>query len=187
MYKRQGDEGKEYTKVIKNPGAFLVEGKNTIAVQLFNSSPSNSDLGFDLEIIRPKLEEAVYTPSPGSRNTAFSSNSPPNIRKVRHEPEMPSSSDSVIVGAKVTDPDGVLSVTLEYCLIGPGSFVPAKIPHPVPNIPVNNPQQDNPDYEKGWISVPMVKNGNQGDFASEEDVYLSLIHISEPTRQRRIG
>ena len=106
-----GDEGKEYIKVIKNPGAFLVEGKNTVAVQLFNSSPSNSDLGFDLEIIRPKLEEAVYTPSPGSRNTAFSSNAPPNIRKVRHEPEIPSSSDSVIVGAKVTDPDGVLSVT----------------------------------------------------------------------------
>ena len=174
-----GDEGKEYTKVIKNPGAFLVEGKNTVAVQLFNSSPSNSDLGFDLEIIRPKLEEAVYTPSPGSRNTAFSSNAPPNIRKVRHEPEMPSSSDSVIVGAKVTDPDGVLSVTLEYCVIGPGSFVPAKIPHPIPNIPVNNPQQDNPDYEKGWISVPMLKNGNQGDFASEEDVYSALIPANE--------
>ena len=169
------DEGKEYTKSIKNPGAFLVEGKNTVSVQLFNSSLSNSDLGFDLEIIRPKLEEAVYTPSPGSRNTAFSSNAPPNIRKVRHEPVEPSSNDAVIISAKVTDPQGVKSVTLEYCVIGPGSFVPAKLPHPVPNIPVNNPQQDNPDYEKGWVSVPMIKNGNQGEFASGEDMYSALV------------
>ena len=173
------DEGKEYTKSIENPGAFLVEGKNTVSVQLFNSSLSNSDLGFDLEIIRPKLEEAVYTPSPGSRNTAFSSSAPPNIRKVRHEPVEPTSNDSVIISAKVTDPDGVSSVTLEYCVIKAGSFIPAKIPHPVPNIPVNNEQEDNPDYEKGWVSVPMVKNGNQGEVGSQEDVYSALIPPNE--------
>ncbi|MAW11289.1 MAG: hypothetical protein CMO54_05495 [Verrucomicrobiales bacterium] len=174
-----GDEGKEYVKVIKNPGSFLIEGRNTIAVQLFNSSLSNSDLGFDLEIVRPKLEEAIYLPSPGAKNTAYSQNAPPNIRKVSNEPEAPTSSESVVIAAKVTDPDGVSSVTLEYCVIKPGSFVPAKIPHPVPNIPVNNEQEDNPDYEKGWVSVPMVKNGNQGEVGSQEDVYSALIPPNE--------
>ena len=44
---------------------------------------------------------------------------------------------------------------------------------------VNNEQEDNPGYEKGWVSVPMVKNGNQGEVGSQEDVYSALIPPNE--------
>ena len=176
---RSGTEGKLHEVTVNNPGAFLIEGINTIAVQLFNSSTNNSDLGFDIEIVRPKLDEAIYTPSPGSRNTAFSPNAPPNIRKVNHFPKVPSSEDPVVISAKVTDLDGVGSVTLEYCIVSAGSYVPAKLPHPVPNIPVNSPQLENPKYEEGWVSVLMNDKGEGGDLQASDDVYSVTLPVNK--------
>jgi len=68
-----GSEGIFEEKLVLNTGTFLVEGHNTIAIQLFNATTNSSDLGFDLQIIRPAAEDAPPQPTPGSPNVTLSS------------------------------------------------------------------------------------------------------------------
>ena len=75
--------------------------------------------------------------------------------------------------------DGVGSVTLEYCVVSAGSYVPAKLPHPVPNIPVNSPQLENPKYEEGWVSVLMNDKGEGGDLQASDDVYSVTLPVNK--------
>ncbi|MFP6873556.1 MAG: lamin tail domain-containing protein [Verrucomicrobiales bacterium] len=168
-----GDEGQILNKIIINPGVFLVEGSNTIAVQVFNASISSSDLGFDIQLVRPAQDEALPTPSPGSRNIAFTGNAAPNIRKVRHAPQQPTASDTVVITAKVTDPDGVGSVNLEYQLVNPGAYIPSELPLPVSggNINLSEERPDNAAYEQGWISLGMHDDGLDGDSLDGDDIY----------------
>ena len=166
-------EGQLLEKTIINPGSFLVEGSNTIAVQVFNASPASSDLGFDITLVRAAQEDLPPTPSPGSRNVAFSRNPAPNIRKVRHLPQQPASGDAVLITAKVTDPEGVASVGLEYQLVDPGSYIPSKLPLPVSggNINLSLERADNDAYEQGWISLEMLDNGLGGDSLAGDGTY----------------
>ncbi len=173
----QGDEGSTDTATVLNPGTFLVEGENTVAVQLFNATLGSSDLGFDLEILRPGSEGAAPTPTPGAVNAASAPNAAPNIRKVEHSPEAPTSADPVLITAKVTDPQGVASVSLEYQLVAPGAYVPAKLPLPIVsnNIDVSQPRPDNPGYEAGWVAVPMRDDGTGGDALAGDDFYSAAL------------
>jgi len=170
-----GTEGVYETGAIINPGAFLVEGSNTIAVQLFNATLSSSDLGFDLQVFRPAEDGALPVPSPGAENTAFASNAPPNIRKVNHVPSQPGFSDPVVITAKVTDPEGVASVNLEYQVVSPGNYIPAYLPHPPPNIPTNVDRSENPEYEDDWISVSMLDDGTGGDALAGDDFFSATL------------
>lgn len=52
--------------------------------------------------------------SPGTRNTRWTSNAGPAISGVGHAPVLPTAAQSVVVQARVSDPDGVGSVTLRY-------------------------------------------------------------------------
>jgi hypothetical protein len=178
-----GGEGQVLNKTIINPGTFLVEGSNTIAVQVFNATLSSSDLGFDVELVRPAQGDALLTPSPGSRNVAFSVNAAPNIRKVGHSPQQPAASDPVVITAKVTDPEGVASVSLEYQPIAPGSYIPSKLPLPVSggNINLSQARPDNDTYEQGWISLDMLDNGLDGDSLAGDGIYS----ITLPPRAHR--
>jgi hypothetical protein len=170
-----GSEGAFDKKLIPNAGSFLVEGNNTIAIHLFNATASSSDLGFDLQIIRPSAEDALAQPTPGAPNVSSASNAAPNIRKVNHTPVEPTSSDPVVISAQITDPDGVASVSLEYQLVAPGGYVPSQLPIPIigNNINTSQPRLENPAYENNWTTVPMLDDGS-------ERRYLSQATISSP-------
>ena len=172
-----GSEGAFDKKLIPNAGSFLVEGNNTIAIHLFNATASSSDLGFDLQIIRPSAEDALAQPTPGAPNVSSASNTAPNIRKVNHTPVEPTSSDPVVISAQITDPDGVASVSLEYQLIAPGDYVPSQLPLPIigNNINTSQPRLENPAYENNWITVPMLDDGSNGDTVAGDDFFSAII------------
>ncbi|MGC6467864.1 MAG: lamin tail domain-containing protein [Akkermansiaceae bacterium] len=168
-----GTEGALETATLLNAGSYLVEGVNTIAVQVFNQNISSSDLEFDLEL---KRTPPVSSPTPGGRNHSFANNAAPNIRKVNHTPEQPTSTDPVLVTALVTDSDAVSSVSLEYQVVAPGSYVPSKLPLPIVNNNISIGElPDNPDFNTGWITLPMVDNGSAGDLLGGDDIYSSTL------------
>ena len=172
-----GSEGTYDEELIVNAGSFLVEGENTIAVQLFNATTGSSDLGFDLQLVRPSAENALPQPSPGAPNIVFAQNAPPNIRKVNHSPSQPSSSDPVVVSARVSDPDGIASVSLEYRVVAPGDYIPARLPLPIAGNNINTSQSrpENPDYESDWITIPMVDDGTSGDPLAGDDLFSATL------------
>lgn len=138
------------------------------SMQLVNPSLDN-DLGSSW---RPAL------PTPGLVNSVFAANAAPNIRQVNHSPNQPRSTNNVVITAKVTDPEGVASVTLSYQLVAPGSFIPA-------TLPLNRTQLDslttnpaltnalNPAFEAAtnWTTVTMTDDGLSGDEAAGDGIY----------------
>ena len=52
--------------------------------------------------------------TPGARNTAFATNAPPAICDVLHTPALPAGGETVLVTARVADPDGLASLILRY-------------------------------------------------------------------------
>ena len=176
-------EGLLETKTVTNPGAIFVEGLNTVAVQVFNQQLDSSDLIFDLKVGPPGSDQVEPTPTPGGPNLVLASNAAPNIRKVAHTPEQPTDSDPVVITALVTDPEGVASVEVEYQLVRPGRYLPARLPYDAPNIPVQNELQDNPDYDlsANWTAVTMVDDGSGDDALAGDHIYTATL----PTQGHR--
>lgn len=175
----QGVEGSFESVTLDEVAGFLVEGENTIAVQLFNASLSSSDVGFDLEIIRPASVGNPPQPTPGAQNSVFSANAPPNIRQVRHSPETPRETDEVLITAKVTDPEGVAAVILRYQVVAPGQFIPSRTPRTVSQI-MADPEGEpplNPAFEDpaNWVEILMVDDGSMGDLWAGDGVYAATI------------
>jgi hypothetical protein len=52
--------------------------------------------------------------TPGLPNSQAKTNSGPAIHQVRHDPAVPAANQPVVVTARVTDPDGVAALTLQY-------------------------------------------------------------------------
>ncbi len=103
-------------------------------------------------------------PTPGTANTmVYATNVPPHIRQVVHTPNAPVSSQVVTITAKVTDTDGVASVTLAYQIVLPGDYIPINFPD----------LSSNPTYESAanWISVAMHDDGLNGDAFARDSVY----------------
>src|SRR2546422_4044387 len=61
--------------------------------------------------------------------------------------QQPVAGQPVTISAKVTDPDGVASVVLEYQLVNPGSYI----------------ELTDAAYTNQWTSVPMHDDGTGGD------------------------
>ncbi len=175
----QGNEGAYETKSVLNAAAFLVEGTNTMAVQLINGTLGSSDIGLDVEVKRPSATGGIATPSPGARNTAFAVNAAPNIRKVRHAPDQPTSVDPIVVTALITDPEGVGSVTLEYQVVAPGAYVPSHLPLPVSggNINLSVSRPENPAYDRRWIPLAMVDDGSGNDALGGDDIFTVTLPV----------
>lgn len=175
----------EWLEVTINGGAAgLREGTNVIAIHLFNRSAGNNDVGVDVELIRPKPEtDAEPQPSPGITNTVSSEQAPPAIRQVRHFPEQPTSSESVVVTAKVTDPDGVASVVLQAQTVAPGAYVPAFIAKTGAQLQTNptGPRNPNPAYEQNWTNYVMVDDGSGLDEVAGDGIYTVAL-LSQPNR-----
>lgn len=134
---------------------YLVAGENIIAVQVHNSSVSaSSDFFFDVRLTG-QSGPAVRGPTPGKQNSVFADNLPPQIRQVAHEPESPVSGQPVKISAKITDPDGMGAVNLEYQVVEPGNYI----------------ELSDAAYQSGWTSVPMNDSGSGVDVFAGDGVY----------------
>ena len=126
---------------LPDPATYLVIGENTLAVQAFNSTRNNADFAFDCALVRPATADgAPPMPTPGQRNSTFTETSPPALRQVAHLPEAPASGEAVVVSVKASDPDGVASVSLEYLVVAPGSYI----------------RKSDPGFDSGWITLAMA-------------------------------
>src|SRR5688500_10997564 len=88
-----------------------------------------------MQLVHPELDNDLgsswrsgFVITPGAMNSVFATNAAPNIRQVRHTPQTPASTNSVVITAKVTDAHGVASVQLQVQYVAPGSFIPATLP-----------------------------------------------------------
>ncbi len=154
--------------------AQLQEGTNVIAIHAFNNSLGSSDFGVNVELNRPEPDtSALPRPSPGIGNTVFSETAPPAIRQVDHSPNQPKTGETVVITAKVTDPDGVAAVTLEAQDVAPGAYVPpflAKSTSLLLSRPTD-PRTPNPAYEQNWTTHVMVDDGSGVDEVANDGIY----------------
>ncbi|MBC8002104.1 MAG: hypothetical protein H7X97_05910, partial [Opitutaceae bacterium] len=147
------------TNSLPNPGSYVVTGTNIIAIQLVNTLLSgSSDCFLDLKL--RGVESALGNgPTPGRTNAIFATNAPPQIRQVDHSPEQPKSGQSVLISAKVTDPHGVASVTLEYQIVNPGGYI----------------ESTDAEYTANWTSLSMNDAGTGGDLAAGDGTYSATL------------
>ena len=168
---------------LRDPAAFLRPGRNVIAVQAFNYRIGNSDFTIDAALFAPGSEDyntgAPLPPTPGARNTVFTANSAPFVRKVETYPAQPAEGDDFLVTAMVTDSDGVASVTLRYQIVLPGQYVPARLPLPF-NTLLATPtkaRDPNPAFEDpaNWTEIPMVDDGTRGDAVPGDGIFTATV------------
>ena len=109
-------------------------------------------------------------PTPGARNAVATSAVPPQVRQVDHAPSAPRSGDTVTITAKVTDPDGVASVTLEYQIVEPGYSI----------------RLTDAAFTNNWTSIPMRDDGLAGDAVAFDSVFAAQIPASAQMHRRLI-
>jgi hypothetical protein len=85
--------------------------------------------------------------TPGARNSQTVANSGPAISEVTHNPPVPAAGESVVVTARVHDPDDITAVELRY-RIDPGTNV---------------------------VSIPMTDDGSGGDSVAGDGLYAATI------------
>jgi Lamin Tail Domain/CotH kinase protein/Immunoglobulin domain/Bacterial TSP3 repeat len=154
-----------------SPGSLLVNGTNVIAVQVHNSSiGSSSDCFFDARLIAQTGGSGGTAPTPGRVNTVFATNAPPQIRQVDHSPNQPVAGQPVIITAKITDPDGVTNVVLQYQLVDPGSYI----------------ELADAAYTNNWTPLAMNDSGTGGDAVSGDDTYTVTLPGALQTHRRLI-
>lgn len=147
--------------------------------------------GLSMQLIHPSLDNSLggswrsSAPTPGAQNAVFAPNAPPQIRQVAHFPEQPTSSQPVLVSAKITDPDGVASVSLLYQTVAPGNYVPAWLPLAPATLLAtpNAPLAANPAFEDpaNWLTLPMNDAGLDGDAAAGDGIFSATVP-AQPNR-----
>lgn len=147
---------------LPRPSGYLVQGTNVLCIQLQNISlDTSSDAFFDARLVT-STGSSGSGPTPSAQNSVFSTTAPPQIRQVDHTPESPVGGDPVVVTARVTDPDGVKTVTLEYQVVLPGSYI----------------ELTDPAYATSWTSVPMNDAGTDADVLAGDGTYSGLVPAS---------
>ncbi len=137
------------------PPNLLRDGENVVAVQVANVDIQNSsDCFLDLRL-RAASAPQGFGPTPGQPNRTLVSNAPPAIRQVRHVPEQPQPGEPTVITAKVTDPDGVTAVVLEYQAVLPGSYL----------------ELGDEAYQTNWTALPM------GVSADDSDVFVAALPV----------
>ena len=146
--------------------------------------------GSSMELINPDLDNDLGSswrssgsngvlgpPTPSAANSVYSGAAPPNIRQVRHDPQQPTSTEDLTITAKVTDPDGVGTVTLAYTLVLPGRYVPAFLAKSYSELLSNptGPRQPNPAYLRNWVNLAMNDDGLGGDSIAGDNIYTATI------------
>jgi hypothetical protein len=134
---------------------------------------------------------AFGAPTPGQINSTYlyKENVPPQTRQVNHavvnpltgqDLDEPRTDQSVRVTVKVTDPDGVLQVSLKYQIITAGNYIPAYLPiSPISSLIADPFQRKplNPAFEDAanWTTVAMADNGTNGDAVAGDDIYTAVL------------
>ena len=163
--------------VLINPSRYgLVEGENVFAIQVLNVATASVNALLDAELGYPA--DGIWTglrPTPGRVNSVFAENPPPQIRQVNHSPKQPSSVDSTVITAKVTDTHGVGSVQVLYQIVEPGNYIPAFLPLTHAQL-LSNPNQDkapNPAFEDpaNWTAAAMADDGTGNDAVAGDHIY----------------
>ena len=144
--------------------------------------------GGSMALVNPSLDNDLGSswrtespPTPGATNRIFATNAPPNLRQVRHTPQWPTSADPVVVTTKVTDPDGVASVRLQYQIVSPGNYLSSIVSLSLSQLnPLSDPALQpgsNPAFENmaNWTTVPLVDNGTGGDALAGDNVYTATL------------
>ena len=135
-----------------------------------------------IQLINPLLENDLggawrsARPSPGTQNASFAANAPPSVRQVGHAPlaRVLGTDQTILPGedvrltAKVTDADGVASVSLDYQVVNPGDYI--KI--------------DDPRYNSSWTNIAMSDDGSGGDEFAGDEIFSALIPASLNTHRR---
>jgi hypothetical protein len=153
---------------ISGAGAFLVGGTNVIAVHGLNQQITSSDFSIDVSLSSTSGGAGGGAPTPGTFNSSFSNITPPAIRQVDHFPEVPTSSDPVTITAKITDPDGVGPVELEYQIVSPGSYI----------------RLTDSGFDTSWTAVTMVDDGSAGDLVAGDSIYTVVLPASLQEHRR---
>ncbi|MBN1846209.1 MAG: lamin tail domain-containing protein, partial [Sedimentisphaerales bacterium] len=130
--------------------------------------------GHSIQLLNPRLDNdqgghwrSAY-PTPAAPNAGvYADNTPPLIRQVDHEPDQPVSGAVVTVTAKLTDPDGIATVTLRYQCIDPGSYIALA----------------DAAYETNWTDLPMHDDGLAGDVQAGDDIYT--VQLAGAIQQHR--
>ena len=155
---------------LNSPQTYLVAGANIIAIQAANSSlTASSDFFLDLRLLAI-IGPANHGPTPGRINSVYATNLPPAIRQVDHSPKQPAPDQSVKITAKITDPEGVASATLEYQLVDPGNYI----------------ELTDPAYSNNWASIPMNDAGTDGDDLAGDSIYTAVLPGSLQTHRRLV-
>ncbi|MFT4549473.1 MAG: hypothetical protein ACI9MB_003447, partial [Verrucomicrobiales bacterium] len=160
-------------------------GDNVIAVEMHQSSGGSSDVSFALSLTGEVTGDSGEGagPTPGAMNHSFALNSPPQIRQVSHAPEQPASGQPVFVTAKITDPDGVAGVTLQYQLVEPGDYFCRYLKFNTNGTANTDPRFEDP---ANWTSVAMSDDGSGGDLLSADSIYSVTLPTSLQTNRRLI-
>ncbi|MEM7384912.1 MAG: lamin tail domain-containing protein [Verrucomicrobiota bacterium] len=123
--------------------------------------------GVSMELIHPSLDNdlaghwrsSAGKPTPGKANSVLSETVPPAIRQVTHTPSEPKSSDPVTISAKITDGEGVGSVSLHYQVVEPGAYL----------------RLTDAEYETRWESILMFDDGSGGDVMANDAVFSAQL------------
>jgi Lamin Tail Domain/CotH kinase protein len=133
--------------------------------------------GHSIQLVNPFLDNNLAgnwrsaLPTPLARNdSVWLDNPPPDIRQVENSPKQPKSGQIVTVTAKVTDPNGVASVTLSYQIVEPGSYI----------------NLTDPQYNANWTDVKMNDRGLDGDEIAGDDIYSAQLPGSMQVHRRLI-
>ena len=154
-----------------SPAAFLVPGTNILAIQAHNVQlTSSSDFFLDVRLRGSTGSGVTRGPTPGRINSVFAANNPPQVRQVEHQPKMPVAGQPVVVSAKVTDPDAVTSVLLQYQLVDPGSYI----------------ELTDAAFTNNWTSLAMNDAGTGGDAVAGDATYSVTLPGSFQTHRRLI-
>ncbi|MEM7231517.1 MAG: CotH kinase family protein, partial [Planctomycetota bacterium] len=153
---------------LSNPGSYLRDGENVLAIQLFNASlGGSSDAFIDARLISGASGAG---PTPAAINSVTAANVGPQLRQVEHLPNEPRSDGPVVISAKATDPQGVASVMLEYQVVNPGSYVRLS---------------DNA-FDSGWTELEMLDDGEGVDAIAGDDIYSVAIDASVQVHRRLV-
>lgn len=170
---------------LRDAGGNLID---EVDYQLGFPWPTVGDLpSRSMELIHPSLDNSAggswrgstSGPTPRAQNSVFAANAPPAIRQVVHAPASPvanqvwmRSQQAARISARVTDPDEVQSVSLQYQIVEPGDYI--KI--------------DDARYNAAasWTTIAMQDDGQGGDAVAGDSIYTGTVPSAVQIHRRLI-
>ena len=149
------------------PGEYLQVGENVIAIHALNTSEGSSDFSIDAALT---MSSTGAGPTPAARNTIFAASTAPALRQVQHSPLQPVSGEPVTISVKATDDDGIASLSLDYQLVDPGSYI----------------RISDPEYVTDWTTISMNDSGNDGDLVAGDTIWSATLPSNVQTHRRLV-